>query len=101
MTTDELKAAADRIARINSGERQRVVYGFGDENMDDFMHRMLENRYVSDLKILAAAYLGTRSASRALRRSRRRSRATESLRRSCKSCAQWSVPAALSRREHP
>ena len=43
MSTDsELKAAAERVRRVESGERGKFVYGFDDEEMDDFMYRMLE-----------------------------------------------------------
>lgn len=56
---EKLEAAKVRIRRVNAGERQRTVYGFEDEEMDDFMYRMLENQYVADLKLLADAYLKT------------------------------------------
>lgn len=54
-----LRAAAERIRRCKAGERHRVVYGFEDEEMDDFMYRMLENAWTRDLQMLADAYLAT------------------------------------------
>jgi len=57
--TNRQQEAVDRIRRVKAGERQRTVYGFEDEKMDDFMYRMLENVYVADLKTLADAFLDT------------------------------------------
>ena len=62
MSTDsELKEAAERVRRVESGERGKFVYGFDDEKMDDFMYRMLENAMTRDLKLLAKAYLAQRA----------------------------------------
>jgi hypothetical protein len=51
-----LALALRNLTRIKAGERQRAVYEFDDEEMDDFMYRMLENRYVADLKAVADDY---------------------------------------------
>jgi len=53
-----LRDCAERIRRVKTGERHRVVYGFEDEKMDEFMYRMLENAHTSDLEVLADAYFG-------------------------------------------
>lgn len=60
-TDSELKEAAERVRRVESGERGKFVYGFDDEEMDNFMYRMLENAMTRDLKLLAKAYLAQRA----------------------------------------
>lgn len=61
-TDARLAEARERLRRLNAGERQRVVYGFEDEEMDDFNYRMLENRYIADLKTSADADLAANPA---------------------------------------
>jgi hypothetical protein len=57
----EVREAIERIRRVQAGERHRVVYGFEDEEMDDFNYRMLENAHTADLQTLADAYLALAS----------------------------------------
>jgi hypothetical protein len=64
MTPEEINAAAERVRRVNNGERGKVVYGFaktaGDPiEHDDYDHiQSILNR---DRKVLAEAYLAQHS----------------------------------------
>lgn len=61
----KIQHAARRLQRLKAGERHRVVYGFDDEKMDDFMYRMLENAHTRDLQVLADAWLAAHALAEA------------------------------------
>ncbi len=61
MSDSELNEAIGRVQRIRAGERWRTVYDFDDEEMDDFMYRMLENAHTADLNTIVDAYLAERT----------------------------------------
>ncbi len=60
MTSEEIKAAAERVRRVNNGERGKVVYGFAKSaddpiEHDDYGH--IQDMLNRDRKVLAEAYL--------------------------------------------
>lgn len=61
MTTQELREAAERVSRMNAGERSRIIYEWGDGKLDD-ERRTLELKRINDYKTIADAYLAEHPA---------------------------------------